>query len=280
MKITISKFAGFSPGAKRAYDITINNAKEKKNLHILGDLLHNNDIINKVKSIGIRKIDSVKEAKEGYLIITAHGDKRKIFEEAKKKNLEIINTTCPKVIKIQQIVKKFHKDGRPIIIFGDKNHKEVRAINGWCNDKAIIVSSKESLEELDPKKLENAVIVSQTTQRLSVFEKISKELQNKIKNVKIFDTICDATKNRQDEVKKIAKENDGIIVIGGKNSANSKKLFEIANRLNPKTFFVENVKELNFKNFKNLNTVGITAGASTPDWAIQEIYLELKKYES
>ena len=104
MKITISKFAGFCPGAKRAYDITINNAEEKKNLHILGDLLHNNDIIKKVNSLGIKKVDSIDEANGGHLIITAHGDKKNIFDEAEKKNIEIINTTCPKVIKIQQIV--------------------------------------------------------------------------------------------------------------------------------------------------------------------------------
>jgi (E)-4-hydroxy-3-methyl-but-2-enyl pyrophosphate reductase len=280
MKITISKFAGFCPGAKRAYDFTIDSAKNNKNLHILGDLLHNNDIINKINSIGVKKVDSVKEVKNGKLIITAHGDKKIIFDQAKEKNIEIINTTCPKVIKIQQIVKKFHKDGLPIIIFGDKNHKEVRAINGWCDDKAIIINNQEDLDKLNSKKLENAIIVSQTTQRSSIFEKISTELSEKIKNVRVFDTICDATKNRQDEVKKIAKKNDGVIVIGGKNSANSKKLFEISSNLNPKTFFIENIKELNHKALEGLKSIGITAGASTPDWVIQEIYLELKKYES
>ena len=276
MKITMSKFAGFCPGAKRAYDITINSSKENKNLHILGDLLHNNDIINKISSLGIKKVTTVKEAKNGSLIITAHGDKKNIFDEAKKTNIKIINTTCPKVIKIQQLVKKFHGDGKPIIIFGDKNHKEVRAINGWCDDKAIIIFDKESFKNLDFKKLDGAVIVSQTTQRLSIFKKISTELQEKIKNVRIFDTICDATKNRQDEVKKLAKENNAIIIIGGKNSANSKKLFEIAEKINIKSFFIENADQIDLKNLKNIKSVAITAGASTPDWVIERIYSKLK----
>ncbi len=280
MKITISKFAGFCPGAKRAYDITTDSAKDNKDLHILGDLLHNNDIIKKINSLGVKKVSSVEEVGGGKLIITAHGDKKIVFNEAKRKNIEIINTTCPKVIRIQQIVKKFHKDGLPIIIFGDEKHKEVGAINGWCNDKAIIISNKDEIKNLDFEKLEEAIIVSQTTQRSGVFKEITNELEEKIKNLKIFDTICDATKNRQNEVKKLASVNDAIIIIGGKNSANSKKLFEIADKLNDNTFFVENAKELDLKNIKKIESMGISAGASTPDWVIDEIYSQLKNYGS
>lgn len=277
MKITVSKFAGFCSGAKRAYEMTIENAKTNKNLHILGDLLHNQDIIKKIKSLGIKKIGSVEDVTNGFLIVTAHGDRKEIFDKAKNKGLNIINTTCPKVIKIQQLVKKFYNDGRPIIIFGDKNHKEVQGINGWCDNKALIISNEKDLDRVDFKKLSGAILVSQTTQKSAVFKRITKIIQDKIQNIRIFDTICDATKNRQDEIKKIAKNNDAVIVVGGKKSANSKKLFEIAQSINPKSFFIENAEELKLNNFSGLKSVGITAGASTPDWAIKEVYNKLKK---
>ncbi|MEA2088867.1 MAG: 4-hydroxy-3-methylbut-2-enyl diphosphate reductase [Patescibacteria group bacterium] len=277
MKITISKFAGFCQGAKRAYDISINSAKKNnKNLYILGDLLHNKHVSDKIKSLGIKKIESTNKIKKGSIIISAHGVSKSIIQEAEKKALNIINTTCPKVIKVQQIVKKYYLDNIFIFIFGDKNHKEVRGINGWCDNNATIISDIKEIKNIDFSKIKNAVIVSQTTQELKKFLQIVKFLRKKIKNLKIFNTICDATKNRQEEAKKISAENDAIIVIGGKKSANSKKLFKIAKENNKNVFFVNSASEINLKNFSDFKKIGITAGASTPDCIIKNVCKKLK----
>lgn len=279
MKITVSKFAGFCEGSKRAYEMTLESAKLKKDISILGDLLHNNDIIKKIKSIGVKKVDSIDDIDNGSLIITAHGAKKSIIDEATKKGLDVINTTCPKVIKVQMLVKKFYQDGLPIIIFGDKNHKEVIGINGWCNDEGIIIFDKNDIDNLDYDKLDNAVIVSQTTQKQQNFQEIVKILQDNIKNLRVFDTICDATINRQEEVQKIAKENKAVIIIGSKGSANSQKLFDIAYNINPNTFFIENAGEIKPEELIKYESIGITAGASTPSWIIEDVIIKIKKYD-
>lgn len=306
MDITISKYAGFCEGAKRAYDITIKVAeKNNKNLYILGDLLHNKHISDEIKSLGIKKVESIKEIKKGSLIISAHGISKSIIQQAEKKALNIINTTCPKVIRIQQIVKKYHQDKATIFIFGDKNHKEVKGINGWCDNKAIIISNVKDVKNIDPALfphniksdeknnlsvyphrkdlkhserywMKEAVIVSQTTQKSKNFLQIAKLLQKKIKNLKIFNTICETTKNRQKEIEKISNKNDAVVVIGGKKSANSRRLYEIAKKNNKNVFFVNNTYEIDLKKFSNFKKIGITAGASTPDWLIKNIYKKLK----
>lgn len=277
MKITISKYAGFCEGAKRAYDISINSAKKNnKNLYILGDLLHNKHVSDKIKSLGIKKVESIDKIKKGSIIISAHGVSKNIIQQAGKKALNVINTTCPKVIKVQQIVKKYYKNNIPIFIFGDKNHKEVKGINGWCDNKAIIIYNIKDIKNIDFSKIKTAVIVSQTTQELKKFLQTAKFLRKKIKNLKIFNTVCDATKNRQEEIKKISAENNAIVVIGGEKSANSKKLYKIAKEKNKNVFFVNNASEINLKKFSDFQKIGITAGASTPENIIQEIYLKLK----
>lgn len=277
MKITVSQFAGFCEGAKRAYEITLASAKENTNISILGNLLHNNDIIEKIKSAGIKKIDSIDDINSGSIIITAHGDKKSVIDKAQEKGLNIINTTCPKVIKVQMLVKKFYQDGRPIIIYGDKNHKEVIGINGWCDDTGIIIFTRDDLKDLDFDKLDNAVIVSQTTQPQKNFQKITLMLKEKIKNLQIFDTICNTTKNRQDEVQQLAMDNNAIIIIGSKESANSQKLFEIASNINSNTFFIENADGINQSDLIKFNNIGITAGASTPHWVIEDVIIKIKK---
>ncbi len=275
MKITVSQFAGFCFGAQRAYKIALEETPKSQNLYIKGDLLHNNEVIQKTRKAGIKKIKDVSQIKKGTLIITAHGDGKKVFDSAFKKGIKIINTTCPKVIRVQKLAEKFYKEGRSLIIIGDKNHKEVKGINGWCENKAIIISSDSDLEKLNPRHLKNPVVLGQTTQNLDNFLKMAQKLKKKIKSVKIFNTVCKTTKNRQEEAKELARNHEAVIVIGGKNSSNSRRLFEIASQINPKTFFVENEKEINWKEIKKLKSIGITAGASTPQWIIKKIYQKL-----
>ena len=277
MKITISKFAGFCQGVEMAYQTVINHAKQNNgDIYILGDLCHNHEIVKKIKSLGIKKINSINNIQKGTIIITAHGIAKEIVFKAKSKKLKIIDTTCPKVKRLQQIIFKFYKQGKKIIIFGDESHKEIKGANSWCDYQALIVSKIKDLRNIDFSKFENALFVSQTTQNQKNFMEAAVILQKKIKKMKIFNTICQTTKDRQEDIKNLAKENDAIIVIGDTHSANSTRLFQISKQKNKNSFFINSAKKLNLKKFSKFNTVGVSAGASAPQWLISEIYDKLK----
>ncbi|MEA2065264.1 MAG: 4-hydroxy-3-methylbut-2-enyl diphosphate reductase [Patescibacteria group bacterium] len=277
MKITISKFAGFCQGVEKAYQTVVDYVgKYDEDIYILGDLCHNQEIVKKIKSLGIKKISSINNIQKGTVIITAHGIEKKIIFKAKNKKLNIIDTTCPKVNRLQQIVHKFYKQGKKIIIFGDKNHKEIKGVNSWCDYQAVIISKIKDLQNIDFSKFKNALFVSQTTQNQKNFMEIADILLKKIKKLKIFNTICQTTKDRQEDIKNLAKKNDAIIVVGDKKSANSTRLFQIAKQKNKNSFFINNVKKLNLKKFSKFKTVGVSAGASAPQWLIDKICDKLK----
>lgn len=273
MKITISKFAGFCNGVEIAYQTVVNFVKQNNNnnIYILGDLCHNQEIVKKIKSLGIKKINSINSIQKGTIIITAHGIPKDIILKAKNKKLKIIDTTCIKVKRLQQIVYKFYKQGKKIIIFGDKNHKEIKGVNSWCNYQSTIISSVKDLKNIDFSKFENALLVSQTTQNQKNFTEVAAILRKKIKKIKIFNTICQTTRERQEDIKNLAKKNDAIIVIGDKQSANSTRLFQIAKQKNKNSFFISNVKKINLEKFSKFKIIGVSAGASAPEWLIDEI---------
>ncbi|MCK5460253.1 4-hydroxy-3-methylbut-2-enyl diphosphate reductase [Candidatus Parcubacteria bacterium] len=277
MKIIISKFAGFCHGVEMAYQTVIDCAKQNNgDIYILGDLCHNHEIVKKIESLGIKRIDSINDIQKGTIIITAHGITREIMLKAKSKKLKIIDTTCPKVKKLQQIVHKFYKQGKQIIIFGDKNHKEIKGVNSWCDYQAVIISKIKDLQNIDFAKFRNALFVSQTTQNQKNFMEAAAILRKKIKSLKIFNTICQTTKNRQEDIKNLTEKNDAIIVIGDKHSANSMRLFQISKQKNKNSFFINSAKKLDLKKFAKFNTVGVSAGASAPKWLINKICDKLK----
>ena len=287
MKINLSQFAGFCDGVKRAYEMVsaLNVARIPKPIYILGSLVHNPDVIKKVEEKGIQKIDyekflKAKEGEIGTLIITAHGVGPEIFQMAKKKKIKIIDTTCPKVIKVQRLAQIFSKRNYEIILIGDKGHKEVEGINAWGEKKAKIISAEKDLKKLKFSKNKKIAVMSQTTQDVNFFEKANKFIKKKNSHAEIFSTICLATHDRQEEIKKMAKKNDAIIIIGSKESANSTRLFEIAKEKNSKTYFIENSKQLEKKWFVGVEKVLVSAGASTPNWVIEEVVEKLNKYKS
>ena len=217
MEINVSKFAGFCDGVRRAYEIVENLDlnKTKNPVCILGSLAHNEDVAKKVEQKGIKKIDleyflNSKIGEIGTLIITAHGMGPSIFEIAKKKNINIIDTTCPKVIKVQRLAQIFSKRGYEIALIGDRDHKEVEGIKEWGKGKAKIVSSLDDLENIDFSKNDKIVVLSQTTQDGEFFKTVADFLKNTFPNVEVISTICDATHNRQEEVKKIALASEKI----------------------------------------------------------------------
>lgn len=272
-KITLAKEAGFCFGVKRAVDVVLKVQKEyDKKIYTLGPLIHNNDVVkylenHNIFAVELDEIDKLNE--NDVIVIRSHGVSKKVFEALKNKGLIVKNATCPYVTNIQKKVEKYADAGYKVIILGDKNHPEVRGINGWCNDDAII--SKDGTLPLElPKKV---CVVSQTTEKKENFNKIVDNLSHYDIYSEVFNTICLATDVRQNSAIELSKKVDTMIVIGGKNSSNTTKLYELAKSNCLNTIHIENASELS-KDFidKNKNNkIGITAGASTPDWIIREV---------
>jgi len=276
-KITIGRHSGFCFGVKRAYDLTCVNSKNCTDIYILGKLVHNNDVCKDLYKRGIKEIKSLEEIKEGTIIFTAHGIGPAFYQKAIQKNLKIIDTTCPKVMKAQRLAKNHVEKKCEVLIFGDKAHKEVKSIREWSGNKARIIGSLKELQKIKLDKAKKYCLISQTTQNVEEFKKIIAYLQKNLHNFIYFDTICPSTDDRQKEVRKLAKYNDSVIVIGGKDSANSRMLYEIAKSINKKTHFIENAQELKKHWLKDIGTIAISAGASTPEWVITKIVERIKK---
>lgn len=271
--IILAKNAGFCFGVKRAVDTSLEEQiKQNKTIYTLGPLIHNNDVVkflkeNKIYPIDITEIDKLNAGDT--IIIRSHGVPKATIKYLKDLNLNIVDATCPFVTNIQKKVQKYSNLGYKIIILGDKEHPEVVGINGWCNDNAIIYKDGNLNAEV-PKKV---CAVSQTTEKNKNWEKMISTLSLKTKELLAFNTICSATEERQKSVEELAKNVDIMIVVGGKNSSNTTKLFQIANGLCAKTVHIENASELDVSLLNNANNknIGITAGASTPDWVIREV---------
>jgi len=270
-KITVGKHSGFCFGVKRAYDLACVNSKECEKLFILGKLVHNNDVCHDLQKKGIKEIKSLEEISEGAVIFTAHGIGPSWYEKANRRGIKIIDSTCPKVMKTQRLAKNQAEKNWKVIIFGDKDHKEVKGIKEWSKKKAIIADSLKKIKKIKLDKKNKYCLISQTTQNAAEFKKIQNFLAKKLPNFIYFNTICDSTDKRQKEIRELAKNNDAVIVIGGRDSANSMRLFEIAKSLNPRSYFVENANQLKKSWFNKIKKVAISAGASTPGWAIGNV---------
>ncbi len=281
MKITVADKAGFCFGVGRAVDIAYKAAERAEEIETFtyGMIIHNRDVCKELLKRGIKCAESIEEIPSGSrVIIRAHGISQGEYEALIARGAEIIDATCPYVKKIHSVVKEEFALGRRIIIIGDKNHPEVRGINGNCKNEAIIVYDDCDAEKLLALPSETPVsVVTQTTIRRDLLKKFEEILKKHFTNVKISDTICSATSLRQSAAAKLAKECDAMFVLGSPASSNTQKLYEVCRENCADTFKIENAKEL--KNYINLlnkkNQVGITAGASTPDWVIKEANLTM-----
>ena len=270
MRINLAKSAGFCFGVKRALEIAKEIAKNQKDVVMLGDIVHNERVIKEIIKLGIRKINKLCENNKT-LIIRAHGEPKKIFDLAKRFNYKIIDATCPMVKEIHRIAKDMEEKGYFIIVIGDKNHDEVRGIIGQLNKKAMVIEDIKDIDINKIKKLKKVAVVVQSTQELDKVLKIVEVLKRYIKELKFFNTICMPTRIKQKEIKEMPKKNDCMIIIGSKNSANTKRLYEISKKINKKTYWVNSAGEIKELWLKDVNTIGITAGASTPDETIKEV---------
>lgn len=277
-EVVLADKAGYCFGVKRAVDSALRLREQyNKPIYTLGPLIHNNDVVNFLKdkeiySVELDEIDKLQV--DDVIIIRSHGVPKDILDKLKNHKVIVENATCPYVSNIQQKVEKYYKEGYSIIIVGDKNHPEVIGINGWCNNSAIISKNGENLEEI-PRRV---CVVSQTTEKQSNWEKVLSKIISSSKELIAFNTICSATEVRQKSAEEISKEVDAMIVIGGFNSSNTTKLYEICKNNCEDTYHVENLNGLPSEILKNnkIKKIGVTAGASTPDWIIKEAIEKMK----
>ncbi|MBM3248810.1 MAG: 4-hydroxy-3-methylbut-2-enyl diphosphate reductase [Candidatus Omnitrophica bacterium] len=271
MKINIAKSAGFCFGVKRAVDIALKTAKNEKNVEMLGDIVHNEEVVKAIRNAGIRKVKRLKKGENKVLLIRAHGVSRDTVDRANKFGYKIIDATCPMVRGIHNIVRKMEKMNCKPIIIGDKKHDEVKGIIGQIKTKPIIIDSINNIPYGKIKKVKRACVVVQSTQNIEKVIKLVSILKNYIEDLKFFNTVCNPTRIKQNEIKTMPKENDIMIIIGSKTSANTKRLYEISKSLNKKSFWIQSKNDIKTFWFKDISTVGITAGASTPDYTTKEI---------
>ncbi|RUM30908.1 MAG: 4-hydroxy-3-methylbut-2-enyl diphosphate reductase [Aquifex sp.] len=279
VEILIAEHAGFCFGVKRAVKLAEESLKEAKSrIFTLGPIIHNPQEVNRLKNLGVYPSNG-EDFKEGdTVIIRSHGIPPEKEEELKKKGLNVIDATCPYVKAVHEAVCKLTEEGYFVVLVGEKNHPEVIGTLGYlraCNGKGIVVETLDDIKEA--LKYEKVGIVAQTTQNEQFFKEVVGEIALWVKEVKVINTICNATSLRQESVKKLASQVDVMIIIGGKNSGNTRRLYHISKELNPKTYHIETAEELEPEWFANVKRVGISAGASTPDWIIEEVKNRIKE---
>lgn len=272
MHIVVASTAGFCFGVNNAVKIVFDLAeKTDDKIYTLGPIIHNEQVVNKLHEHGIAAIDLPEQAlTPSKVVIRAHGVGPDVISKFEAKGIEVVNATCPYVEKIQRLVSEKNNEGYQIVIIGDKEHPEIIGINGWCNNTAFIIDSIEQVELL-PNIEKNVCVVAQTTFIREKWKKIIHSLNKRFENVLKFDTICNATDKRQAEAEKISKEVDMVLVIGGEHSSNTNKLFELCKSYCPKTFKIQTASDIPPVDIKKIKKIGITAGASTPDWVIKEV---------
>lgn len=276
MDLVIGKTAGFCFGVERAVEGAISELKKDKAIYCLGEIVHNKEVINTLEKQGLNFIETLDEGKNK-VIIRAHGVKKEIYERAKDKGIELLDLTCPKVLKIHKIAEEYANKGYYIFLIGKKEHPETMGTVSYCGENVYTIESCENTDEalnnFIQKKMNKVLVICQTTFSLAEYQKIVNFITSKLDNdieIEIKNTICSATKLRQAETLEIASKVDAMIIIGGKNSSNTNKLYEISKKLT-QTFIVENKEEINFEQIKKYNKIGIMAGASTPKKSIEEI---------
>lgn len=273
LEIYLADNSGFCGGVKRAVKIAFEAADNLT--YSYGDLVHNEIVVNSLKDRGVKDLENL-NVYNSKIIVRSHGAPRENLEILKNNNNQIINCVCPKVEKIYKIVDNFYKKGYNIIIIGDKNHPEVQGINSYCDNKAFIFSREEDLIVPSGK----ICIVSQSTGIEKNFEKLTNLIKNISKDeVLVYNTICNATFERQESVKKLSEKVDALIVLGGKKSSNTKKLAEVAREKCKNVFLIGSIKDIDINIFKKFNKIGITAGASTPDSVIKEAVSSMENFD-
>ncbi|GLI52860.1 4-hydroxy-3-methylbut-2-enyl diphosphate reductase [Thermodesulfovibrio yellowstonii] len=283
--IVLVEGAGFCFGVKRAIDIAFDVArKHKDGVFTLGPIIHNPQVVERLKDLGVYPVDEILQNTIKTLIIRAHGIPKEKFNELKKLGCEIIDATCPFVKKAQNLAEKLASEGYQVLIIGDREHPEVKGIFSYAGEKAIVINHADNkLKEAKKIPIFNKKIgiIQQTTQPMSKVKEIMNKIINSLnefEEIRIFNTLCNFTSRRLEATEKVAKEVDVMIVVGGKNSANTTQLANLCKKIGVKTYHIEDAQEIDKKWVNSAKKIGVTAGASTPQWIIDEVIDKIKKF--
>lgn len=274
MNVTVAKSAGFCFGVKRAIDTVYQEIEKGEKVFTLGPIIHNEQVVEELEEKGVKVINSIEDLadiKDGTVVIRSHGVSEQVIRQLEKYDIKIVDATCPFVSKIHRIVQEKYREGFQIVIIGNKTHPEVEGINGWCKDSAAVLETVSEAEKFRPDPQKKLCIVSQTTFNYKKFKDMVDIFEKKSYDILVMNTICNATEERQTEAGTIARQSDAMLVIGGKHSSNTQKLYEICSKECPNTYFIQTLDDLNLELFQSFRSVGITAGASTPNNIIKEV---------
>ena len=284
MKVILGKTAGFCYGVDRAVKGAEEEIKSGQQIYCLGEIVHNKNVVKSLEEKGIKFIENIDEAK-GKTIIRAHGVAKEVYEKASKMQIELVDLTCPSVLKIHKIAEEYANKGYYIVLIGNENHPEVIGTISFAGKNSNILENEtqidETIQKIKSSKITDVLIISQTTYSSKKYDEISQDLQSKLGkeiNIEIKKTICASTELRQKETEEIAKQVEIMIIVGDKKSSNTNKLYNISCEYCKKVIFAKNADEINKKDFVGIQKVGIMAGASTPKEDIDEVERNVIKW--
>ncbi len=282
MEVIVAKTAGFCFGVERAVNKVYEQIeKTSQPIYTYGPIIHNEEVVKDLEAKGVKLIADRKELEaltegEGVIIIRSHGVSREVYEIAEKKGLTIVDATCPFVKKIHRLVERECAAGNQVVIIGNEQHPEVEGIKGWGDAHTVVIQTPEEVEDFVPKAGAKLSIVSQTTFNYNNFKELGEKFFKKGYDILVLNTICNATQERQVEAKEIASKVDAMIVIGGKNSSNTQKLYEICLKECKHTYYIQTLGDFDPESVNSVRNVGITAGASTPKNIIEEVHANVR----
>ena len=276
MEVIVAKTAGFCFGVKRAVEQVYEQIeKADRQVYTFGPIIHNEQVVEDLAQKGVRVIDTEEEleaVRDAIVIIRSHGVGKHIYDLLERNGVTVVDATCPFVKKIHRIVQEQQAAGRRVIIVGNPEHPEVQGIRGWGNEGTLVVETADQIENLPVSTKDKLCIVAQTTFNYNKFQDLVEKFEKKGYDILVLNTICNATQERQVEARRIASEVDAMIVIGGRHSSNTQKLYEICQKECKNTYFIQSLGDFNPECVNSVRSVGITAGASTPNQIIEEVH--------
>ena len=275
-KVTVAESAGFCFGVKRAVNMAYDEAASAgEPVYTYGPIIHNEEVVKDLEKKGvrvIRKLDELEELPKGKIIIRSHGISKAEHDRMLSYGFEILDATCPFVLKIHRLVREYSRKGYTIVIAGNREHPEVEGIMGWVEGQSVYtVQTAEDIDKLVVSTDEKICFVAQTTFNYNKFQELVEIITKKGYDIIVLDTICNATEERQAEARMIAGRSEAMIVIGDKHSSNTQKLYEISKKECANTYYIQTSKDMDYRQIRSINNVGITAGASTPNYIIEEV---------
>ena len=280
MEVTVAKTAGFCFGVKRAVEKVYEQiGKTEKPIYTYGPIIHNEQVVGDLQEKGVEVIDTLEELKtirDAVVVIRSHGVGKDVYDILKENGVEIVDATCPYVKKIHRIVEKQTAEGRRVLIVGSEDHPEVQGIKGWGDERTKVIENMDDFRRLELPEDEKLCIVSQTTFNYKKFQDLVERISKTRYDITVLNTICNATQERQVEAMRIASQVDVMLVIGGKHSSNTQKLYDICRKECKNTYYIQTLGDFNPECISSVRSVGITAGASTPNNIIEEVHTNVR----